>query len=135
MRVNRHSVGSPSQASVIVFGQVGRSAYHKKTEKFDMPMSEVLSESCGIFVVVEREEPIDQLPESMLKPPTPFFGRLTLGLIENASGPRVFKLDCTKCFAFRVTDNDVGREVAEDIKFIRQSIRGAKIWTLSPDEC
>ena len=134
MSIHGDSVGAPSQASPIVVCDVSRAADHQHSEKCDVAVAEVLGKAGRILVVVKRKEPVDQLTEAVFQASSPFCRRPSVSLIEHAVGTGVFQLDRAKCLPLKIADHNIGGEIAENLKFVRQAVRRSNARNVRPEE-
>src|SRR5947209_8709962 len=111
-----------------------RSSDQQHSEELDMSVTKTLREAGGILVVIEREEPIDQLIKTVLKTAAPLAGRPTLAPVEDAVRASVLQFNRAEDLPFKVTDDNVSREVPEDLELVGQSVGRNHVRKTGPDE-
>ena len=125
--IDGYAIRPPSQPRSVVFAHEGRTADQQHSVEPDVSDAKVLDELRRTSVIVEREEPVDELTETVLETASPFGCRPASGPGEDAMRSGVFQLDGAVAVPLEIADHDVSRRASEDLELVRQAIRRTDI--------
>ncbi|MCI0379286.1 MAG: hypothetical protein L0215_16880 [Gemmataceae bacterium] len=115
MGIDEHFFASPLEATSLGITQADISPNKEQAEKSNVTVPEKTVKPIGLSQIIERIEPVHQLAHAVIKSLAPLFGRLAPDLGENAICPTVLQFDEAVFTLFSVSQDDIGREVTEDL--------------------